>query len=74
MQKTRAAAYCRVSTDSEEQETSYEAQVSHYTDYIQSKPEWQMVEVYADDGISGTNTAKREESNRMIADCEAGKN
>ena len=73
VQKIRVAAYCRVSTDSEEQETSYEAQVSHYTVYIKSKPEWQMVEVYADDGISGTNTAKRDEFNRMIADCEAGK-
>ena len=73
VQKTRVAAYCRVSTDSEEQETSYEAQVSHYTEYIKSKPEWQMVEVYADDGISGTNTRKRDEFNRMIADCEAGK-
>lgn len=73
VQKIRVAAYCRVSTDSEEQETSYEAQVSHYTDYIRSKPEWQMVEVYADDGISGTNTAKRDEFNRMIEDCEAGK-
>src|SRR5574344_1230014 len=71
--KLRIAAYCRVSTDSEEQETSYEAQVSHYTEYIKSKPEWQMVEVYADDGISGTNTRKRDEFNRMIADCEAGK-
>lgn len=73
VQKIRVAAYCRVSTDSEEQESSYEAQVSHYTEYIKSKPEWQMVEVYADDGISGTNTAKRDEFNRMIADCEAGK-
>lgn len=73
VQKIRVAAYCRVSTDSEEQETSYEAQVSHYTEYIKSKPEGQMVEVYADDGISGTNTAKRDEFNRMIADCEAGK-
>ena len=73
VQKTRVAAYCRVSTDSEEQETSYETQVSHYTEYIKSKPEWQMVEVYADDGISGTNTSKRDEFNRMIADCEAGK-
>lgn len=73
VQKIRVAAYCRVSTDSEEQETSYEAQVSHYTEYIKSKSEWQMVEVYADDGISSTNTAKRDEFNRMIADCEAGK-
>lgn len=73
VQKISVAAYCRVSTDSEEQENSYEAQVSHYTKYIKSKPEWQMVEVYADDGISGANTAKRDEFNRMIADCEAGK-
>ena len=73
VQKTRVAAYCRVSTDSEEQETSYEAQVSHYTDYIRNRPDWEMVEIYADDGISGTNTRKRDEFNRMIADCEAGK-
>ena len=73
VQKTRVAAYCRVSTDSEEQETSYEAQVQHYTDYIRSNPDWDFVEIYADDGISGTNTRKRDEFNRMIADCEAGK-
>lgn len=73
VQKIRVAAYCRVSTDSEEQETSYEAQVQHYTDYIRSKPDWDFVEIYADDGISGTNTRKRDEFNRMIADCEAGK-
>lgn len=72
-QKIRVTAYCRVSTDSEEQETSYEAQVQHYTEYIRSKPDWEFVEIYADDGISGTNTAKRDEFNRMIADCEAGK-
>ena len=73
VQRTRVAAYCRVSTDSEEQETSYEAQVQHYTDYIRSRPDWDFVEIYADDGISGTNTRKRDEFNRMIADCEAGK-
>ena len=73
VQKTRVAAYCRVSTDSEEQESSYEAQVQHYTEYIRSRPDWEFVEIYADDGISGTNTRKREEFNRMIADCEAGK-
>lgn len=73
VQKTRVAAYCRVSTDSEEQESSYEAQVEHYTTYIQSKPEWQFTEIYADDGISGTNTKKRDEFNRMIEDCQAGK-
>ena len=72
-QKVRVAAYCRVSTDFEEQESSYEAQVVHYTSFINGNPEWEMVEVYADNGLSGTRTAKREAFNRMIADCEAGK-
>ena len=71
-QKVRVAAYCRVSTESEEQESSYETQVAHYTSYINGNPEWEMVEVYADNGLSGTRTAKREAFNRMIADCEAG--
>lgn len=70
--KLKVAAYCRVSTDSDEQATSYEAQVEHYTEYIQKKPEWEFAGIYADDGISGTNTKKREEFNRMIEDCEAG--
>lgn len=70
-QKVRVAAYCRVSTDFEEQESSYETQVAHYTSYINGNPEWEMVEVYADNGLSGTRTAKREAFNRMIADCEA---
>ena len=69
VQKTRVAAYCRVSTEFEEQESSYEVQVEHYTTYIQSNPEWELVEVYADDGISATNTAKREAFNRMIQDA-----
>lgn len=73
VQKIRVAAYCRVSTEYEEQESSYEVQVEHYTNYIKSNPEWEMVEVYADDGISGTNTKKRDEFNRMIEDCKAGK-
>lgn len=71
--KVRVAAYCRVSTDSDEQATSYEAQIEHYTDYIQRKPDWTLAGIYADDGISGTNTKKREEFNRMIEDCMAGK-
>lgn len=73
VQKTRVAACCRVSTEYEEQESSYEVQGEHYTNYIKSNPKWEMVEVYADDGISGTNTAKREGFNRMIEDCKAGK-
>lgn len=70
--KLRVAAYCRVSTDSDEQATSYEAQVEHYTEYIKKNPEWEFAGIYADDGISGTNTKNREEFNRMIEDCEAG--
>ena len=71
--KLRVAAYCRVSTDSDEQATSYETQVSHYTEQITRNPEWAFAGIYADDGISGTNTKKREEFNRMIADCMDGK-
>ena len=70
--KLRVAAYCRVSTDSDEQATSYEAQIEHYTEFIQKNPEWTLAGIYADDGITGTNTKKREEFNRMIADCNAG--
>lgn len=71
--KLRVAAYCRVSTDSEEQASSYEVQIEHYTSYINGNPEWELAGIYADDGISGTNTKKREEFNRMIEDCMAGK-
>lgn len=70
--KLRVAAYCRVSTDSDEQSASYETQIEHYTDYIMKNPEWEFAGVYADDGISGTNTKKRDEFNRMIKDCESG--
>jgi len=70
--KLRVAAYCRVSTDSDEQETSYETQVSHYTEYIKSHSEWELAGIFADDGISGTNTKKRDEFNRMIDECMAG--
>ena len=70
--KLRVAAYCRVSTDSDEQATSYDAQVEHYTEFIQKNLEWEFAGIYADDGISGTNTKKREDFNRMIDDCEAG--
>ena len=70
--KLRVAAYCRVSTDTDEQETSYETQVSHYTEYINNHPDWQLAGIFADDGISGTNTKKREQFNRMIDECMAG--
>ncbi len=69
----KVAAYARVSTDSEEQLTSYEAQVDYYTKYIQSNPEWEFAGVYTDEGISATNTKHRDGFNRMIADALAGK-
>ena len=61
-----------VSTDSEEQASSYEVQVEHYTQVIEKNPEWELAGIFADDGISGTNTKKREEFNRMIEACMAG--
>ena len=71
--KRRVAGYARVSTDSEEQQTSYEAQVDYYTRYIRSNPEWEFVNVYTDEGISATNTKKREGFNKMIQDALNGK-
>ena len=70
--KLRVAAYCRVSTDSDEQSTSYDAQIEHYTEYISKNPDWVLAGIFADDGITGTNTKKRDEFNRMIDECHAG--
>lgn len=72
-QTKRVAAYARVSTESEEQQSSYEAQVSHYTQFIQNRQDWQFVDVYSDEGISGTSTRKRDGFNRMIRDALDGK-
>lgn len=69
----RVAAYARVSTENEEQLSSYEAQVDHYTRYIKANTEWEFVEVYADEGISATSTKKRDGFNRMITDALDGK-
>jgi site-specific DNA recombinase len=71
--KRRVAGYARVSTDSDEQFTSYQAQVDYYTQFIKSKPEWTFVDVYTDEGISGTNTKHRTGFNKMIEDALAGK-
>mgnify|MGYP000983012126 CR=1 FL=1 len=71
--RRKVAGYARVSTDSDEQFTSYEAQVDYYTKYIKSNPEWEFVEVYTDEGITGTNTKKREGFKRMVSDALAGK-
>jgi DNA invertase Pin-like site-specific DNA recombinase len=67
------AAYCRVSTDQLEQLSSYEAQVAYYTTYITNNPEYELAKIYADEGITGTNTKKREQFNKMIEDCKTGK-
>ena len=73
MAKRKVAAYARVSTDSDEQFTSYEAQIQYYTDYINGHADWELVEVYPDEGISGLSTKKRENFQRMINDALAGK-
>lgn len=70
--KVKVAAYCRVSTDQEEQLNSFENQKEYYTRYIKSKPMYEMVGIYADEGISGTSVKKRKGFQKMIADCENG--
>ena len=73
VKKRKTAAYARVSTGNEEQATSYEAQVAYYTKFIKSNPKYEFVDVYADDGISGTSTKNRKRFNEMIEDALAGK-
>ncbi len=67
--KRRVAGYARVSTDADEQNSSYEAQVDYYTTYIQGHADWEFVDLYTDEGISGTSTAKREGFKQMITDA-----
>ena len=69
----RVAAYCRVSTEEEEQASSYEAQCQYYTDKIMSNKEWTMAGIFADEGITGTSTKKRTEFLRMIRQCRQKK-
>ena len=71
--KRKVAGYARVSTDFEEQLTSYEAQVDYYTKYIQEREDWEFVKVYTDEGISALNTKHRDGFNRMVADALDGK-
>gem|GEM_PF-672723 len=70
--KRRVAAYARVSTDSSEQENSFEAQCEYYTKYINKHPDWEFVTVYSDEGITGCNTKKREGFKSMVADALLG--
>jgi len=69
----KVAAYARVSTNTDEQYTSYEAQVNYYKKLIQERPDWEYINVYADEGITGTNTKRRVEFNKMIKDAIDGK-
>lgn len=69
----KVAAYCRVSTDEEEQKNSYQAQIEYYTDKINKNPEWQMAGIFADEGITGTQAKKRPEFLKMIRLCRQGK-
>ena len=71
--KIRVAAYCRVSSSSEDQLHSFAAQVQYYTKYISSNDKMELVDIYADEGLTGTKTEHRDEFNRMIADCRKGK-
>ena len=71
--KRPVCGYARVSTDSDEQETSYEAQVDYYTKYIKSRPDWEFKGIYTDDGVSATSTKRRDGFNRMVQDALAGK-
>lgn len=73
MKAMRVAAYCRVSTLQEQQETSYEAQVNYYTEKIENNPSWKLAGIYADDGKSATSTKNRSNFQAMIEDCMAGK-
>ena len=73
VRKLRVAAYCRVSTEEEEQQGSFELQKSFYTSEIESNPEWVLAGIYADDGISGVHTQKRDGFIKMIQDCEKKK-
>ena len=69
----KVASYCRVSTDKDDQANSFEAQKHYFREYIESHPDWELYEIYADEGITGTSTKKRAEFNRMICDAKMGK-
>ena len=69
----RVAAYCRVSTDSEEQINSYESQIEYYTTMISENPNWKLAGIFPDKGLSGTSTKKREQFNKIIRKCRQGR-
>ena len=69
----RVCAYCRVSTDNEEQQSSYDLQIEHFKHLAEEHPNWELKRIFADEGISATSTKKREEFNEMIEECQNGK-
>lgn len=71
--KIRLAAYCRVSSDSTDQLHSFAAQIRYYSEYAKANPEYELVDIYADSGLSGTEMKKRDELNRLLKDCQKGK-
>jgi len=71
--KIRVAAYARVSSSSEDQLNSYRVQNQYYSELISGNPDWEMVDIYADEGITGTSVEKREDFQRMMQDCRKGK-
>ena len=72
-EKIRLAAYCRVSSDSDDQLHSFASQVRYYSDYSKRNPKYELVDIYADEGITGTEMEKRDELNRLLRDCKRGK-
>ncbi len=72
-EKTRLAAYCRVSSDSADQLHSFATQIRYYSEYERKNPEYQLVDIYADEGLTGTEMEKRDELNRLLRDCKKGK-
>ena len=71
--KIRLAAYCRVSTKSEDQEHSLAAQILYFANYVKEHSEYELADIYADEGITGTDMQKRDELNRLLRDCRIGK-
>lgn len=69
----RLAAYCRVSSSSDDQIHSFATQIRYYSEYAKKHPEYQLVDIYADEGMSGTEMKKRDEFNRLLRDCRNGK-
>ena len=71
--KIRLAPYCRVSSDSSDQRHSFATQIQYYSEYTKKHPEYELVDIYADEGLSGTDMKKRDEQNRLLRDCQRGK-